>query len=232
VAIEWSRTFKVNTWGKTKGMTPEQLGYTPADEPMTPQEFRARVEQALISGLGSGVIDPTPDKHIDVAAGSNTLEADAIPCFSLNRYDAPFVAHDGHRIYPKSGRYVDNFPRQNLENGNSKDRQTGGRYKEMVRCAKRLIGELVDDQVITRDYPGYLTECLVYNVPIDRFGNYRRYDDLNGVFDFLWHGLKEEEKYLKWTEPSELLMVFRGRPDRKPSTALTAIDRAWRRLVE
>jgi hypothetical protein len=230
VAVEWTDTIKVDTWGKTAGLTPSQLGYTPVDEPMTPQEFRRRVEQAMTSAFGCSTVDTTPDKHIGVASGSNTLDADVVPCFALDRYDAPRVTVRGHRIYPKSGGYVDNFPQQNYDNGVAKNNATGRRYKEIVRCVKRLVGELYAERIIPRDYPGYLLECLVYNVPSDRFGHVRRYDDMQAVFRYLWNGLKDEGVYLTWHEPSELLMLFRGRPDRIPRNAWNVIDKAWDRI--
>jgi hypothetical protein len=230
IAVEWNETIKVHTWGDTTGMTHSQLGYTPVDELITPQEFRRRVERAMTSAFGSGMVDTTPDKHVGVAAGPNTLDADVVPCFALNRYDAPQVAHRGHRIYPKSGGSVDNFPKQNYDNGVAKNNATGRRYKEIVRCVKRLAGELYDERLILRDYPGYLLECLVYNVPNERFGHLRRYDDLQAVFGYLWNGLQDGDAYLKWHEPSELLMLFRGRPDRSPRNALNVIDKAWERI--
>ena len=46
VAAEWTDTFKVHTWRDTAGMTAEQLGYVRAVEPVTPAEFRRRVERA------------------------------------------------------------------------------------------------------------------------------------------------------------------------------------------
>jgi len=231
IAVEWNETFKVKTWGDTAGMTPAQLGYTPADETLSPAEFRRRVERAMISAFGSGPVDTTPDKHIGVAASTNTLDADVVACFALNRYDAPHRAVRGHRIYPKSGaRPVDNFPKQNYDNGVAKNNATGRRYKEIVRCVKRLVGELYDDRVIPRDYPGYLLECLVYNVPNDRFGHTRRYDDMQSVFRYLWNGLGSLSTYNTWTEPSELLMLFRGRPDRIPENARNVIEKAWQRI--
>lgn len=230
IAVEWNETIKVMTWGDTAGMTPAQLGYTPVDEPVTTAEFRRRVERAMIGAFGSGPVDTTPDKHIGVAAGTNTLDADVVPCFALNRYDAPRLAHRGHRIFPKSGGFVDNYPGQNYDNGVAKNNATGHRYKEIVRCVKRLVGELYDDGAIPRDYPGYLLECLVYNVPNDRFGHSRRYDDLQAVFRFLWNGLGNEGTYVGWTEPSGLLMLFRGRPDRVPANARNVIEKAWQRI--
>jgi hypothetical protein len=231
IAVEWTETIKVRTWGETLRMTPEQLGYTPVAEPVTPAEFRKRVERALATAFDRSTIDTTPDKHIGVAAGSTTLDADVVPCFALNRYDAPHTYHRGHRIFPKNGTApVDNYPKQNYDNGVAKNSATGRRYKEIVRCTKRLVGELYDERIITRDYPGYLLESLVYNAPNSCFGHTRRYDDMQAVLRFLWIGLGEAGTYNSWTEPSGLLMLFRGRPDRIPANARNVIEKAWVRI--
>jgi len=230
VAVEWGNTIRVGTWGKTLGMSPAELGYTPAVEPMTPKEFRRRVEKALTDAVSAGSVDTSPDKCIGVAAGTNTLDADVVPCFALNRYDAPRVSHPGHRIYPKSGGEVDNYPQQNYDNGVTKNDQTNKRYKQIIRCVKRLEGELYDDGDIPRDYPGYLIECLIYNVPNDHFGHRLRYDDMRAVLAFLWNGLRDENLYMQWTEPSQLLMLFRGRPDRIPTNAFNLVDKAWKKM--
>lgn len=230
VAVEWTETFKVDTWGETSGMSAAALGYTPATESITTVEFRRRVERAMLDTFGSGKVDTSPDKHIGVAAGAGTLDADVVPCFEMHRYDAVGVYFVGHRIFPKTGGYVDNFPKQNYDNGVTKNSATRRRYKEIVRCVKRLVGELYDDGDIARDYPGYLLECLVFNAPNGCFGHYRRYDDMQAVFRYLWQGLQDRGVYETWTEPSKLLMLFRGRPDRIPANALKVIDRAWDRI--
>lgn len=230
VAVEWRNTFVVDTWGKTAGMTSEQLGYTPASEPMTPALFRSTVERALVTSFNAGDVDTSPDKHIGVAATSVTLEADVVPCFSMHRYDNIGRFVEGHRIYPKSGGYVDNFPQQNYDNGVRKNTSTSRRYKEIVRCSKRLITECFELNLIPRDYPGYLTERLLYNVPNDRFGHYRRFDAITAALGYLQWGLGNRETYESWTEPSELVMLFRGHVDRKPANALRIVTAALHRL--
>jgi hypothetical protein len=105
VCVEWTDFYYVSTWGKTAGKGPTELGYTPNHDPMTHAEFSARVERALVRHLGAGNVDTSGDKAIDVAAGSNTLKADVIPCFELRRWDEPtptgYVI--GQRLFPKSG---------------------------------------------------------------------------------------------------------------------------------
>lgn len=234
VCVEWTDFFYVSTWGKTAGMGASELGYTPNDDPMTPSEFRARVERALVRHFGSGSVDTSGDKAIDVAAGSNTLDADVIPCFELRRWDEPtptgFVV--GQRLYPKSGGSIDNFPQQNYDNGVSKNTLTNRRYKQIVRCVKKLETEMFEEGRISRDYPGYLIECLVYNVPNSKFGNYRLYADMQSVFDWLWDATNTQADAEKLEEVNALLMLFRGRPDRSVRNAHNFIDTAWRRLNE
>jgi hypothetical protein len=230
VAVEWTETAKVKKWSDAEGLSAQQLGYSPVTPAMTPEEFRRRVERAVTKAFGSGLVDTTPDKHIGVEAGTATLDADVVPCWKLHRYAAPGRYVFGHRLFPKSGGVVDNYPKQNYDNGVAKSNATGRRYKEIVRCVKRLVAELYDDSVIRVDYPGYLLECLVFNVPNDRFGHERRYDDMQGVFRYLWNGLKGADVYLKWHEPSRLKMLFRGRPDRIPANARTVIEKAWQRI--
>jgi hypothetical protein len=215
---------------KTSNMTPAELGYTPVEDPMTKQDFRNLVEKALIAAFGAGPVDTTPDKCIGVAAGNSTLDADVVPCFALHRYDAPRVYHPGHRIFPKSGSHVDNFPQQNYDNGVTKNDQTSKRYKQIVRCVKRLEGELFDEAAIPRDYPGYLIECLVYNVPNDHFGHTKRYDDMRAVLAWLWNNLRDENVYNEWTELSDLKWLFKNRPDRIPKNAFNLVDKAWDKM--
>lgn len=230
IAVEWTRTAKIRQWGSTAKLTPAQLGFTPVAPSMTSDEFRGRVERALIRALGSAV-DVAPDKHIGVAAGSGTLEADVVPCFELHRYDDVNYYVVGHRIFPKSGGYVDNFPRQNYDNGVAKNNSTNHRYKEIVRAFKRLAGELYDDKAVSFDYPGYLAESLVFNAPDTCFGHSRRYDDLLRVMLFLQAGL-QDGSYDTWTEPNKLVMLFRGHADRFPRNAELLVNASIDWLVK
>jgi hypothetical protein len=232
VCVEWTDFFKVSTWGKTAGMGPVELRYTPSTNPMTPAEFRARVERALVRRFGAASVDTGGDKAIDVAADSSTLDADVVPCFEMHRYDTPDSHVVGQRLYPKSGGHVDNFPQQNYDNGVAKNTLTHRRYKQVVRCIKRLEAELFEEGRIPKEYPGYLIECLVYNVPNSKFGNSSLYADLRAVFDYLWDTTSSEQEADKLQEVNELLMLFRGRPDRIPKNAHAFIATAWRRITE
>jgi hypothetical protein len=233
VAVEWTEQFKVWTWGETAGMTAEQLNYTPVAEMITPAEFRERVELAIVGAFGAITIDLSGDKAIHVIRDEGSLDADVVPCFSLRRYDRQTVFHEGHRIFRKDTHYlgyVDNFPEQHKRNGIAKNAATGRRYKEIVRCLKRLEGDLVSDGMLTREYPGYLVECLLYNVPNDRFGHLRRYDDLDQALIWLWQTLGDTPQTNELVEVSELQWLFRDRTERSAANARDVVYKAWNRL--
>lgn len=231
VVVEWTEWAYVSTITETKHITPAQLGYTPlaVSKGPTHAEFRGQVERALFAAFIPSSVDTTGDKAINVAKGTGSLDADVIPCFELHRYDAPGVHHVGHRIFPKSGGLIDNFPKQNLDNGRAKNNRTSRRYKQIVRCLKRLEGELLADRKIAREYPGYLVECMLYNVPDHYFtADSRLHHTLRSCLIYLWGGLREPEKYNAWLEVNELLMLFRGWTGRRnPDEALRTVDAAW-----
>jgi hypothetical protein len=233
IAVEWTNTVYVSRIGSTLEMTAQQLGYTPAEIDITPREFRERVERAMRGAFNAGDVDTSGDKAIHVVRGPNSLDADVVPCFANNRYDGPGVAHPGHRVYSKDSGYathVVNYPEQNKQNGNTKNAATGRRYKEIVRCLKRLEGELADEGLIPREYPGYLVECLLYNVPNEKFGHTRRYDDLDQALIWLWETLGNEEAVQNLVEVNDLIYLFRGHSDRIPSNARHFVYQACNRL--
>jgi hypothetical protein len=232
VAVEWTDWHYVATVEATTGMTPTQLGYDPVQAGPTPREFRAQVERALYAAFPVSSVNTSGDKAINVTRGQGSLDADVIPCFELHRYDAPRLDHVGHRIFPRSGGPIDNFPQQNLDNGRAKNNRTNRRYKQIVRCLKRVEGELVAEGRIAREYPGYLVECMLYNVPDHYFTSEPTLlQTLRNCLAFLWGGLREPSAYESWVEVNQLLMLFRGWSGaRDPAEALRMIDAAWGRI--
>jgi hypothetical protein len=81
----------------------------------------------------------------------------------------------------REGRPIVNFPRQHRINGDRKDRSTGGRFKEVVRLAKRLKKLTGRAESI----PSYLLECLLYNVPDDVYRTSSAEDAYRGALEWL-----------------------------------------------
>jgi hypothetical protein len=86
----------------------------------------------------------------------------------------------------REGRSIVNFPKQHRRNGDQKDRQTGGRFKEVVRSAKR-VRRLAERERMIADgaAPSYLLECLLYNVPDDVYRTPSTVEAYRGALDWL-----------------------------------------------
>jgi hypothetical protein len=232
IAVEWQEQFYVQPFGEAVGLSAVQLGYEPAgfNVAPTPAVFRASVERAMVAAFGDQV-DISGASAIHVVRGEDALDADVVPCFAMRRYDRPNYFWEGHRVFRKDSGYfhwADNYPEQQRQNGNAKNAATRRRYKELVRCLKRIEGELVDQRILGRGYPSYLIECLVYNVPNDVILGGTRYEALDRALVWLWDALATQA--MAFEEVSGLLWMFRGRTDRIPANARNLVYLAWNRL--
>jgi len=84
------------------------------------------------------------------------------------RYPVPGARRYEQGVYfrDREGRPIVNFPKQHRRNGDEKDLRTGGRFKQVVRAAKRVRRLAERDRMIADGAaPSYLLECLLYNVP-------------------------------------------------------------------
>jgi hypothetical protein len=104
------------------------------------------------------------------------LRADVVVCIQYRKYpEYPRDENDfieGMTFYvPSEERWVINYPKIHYKNGVEKNKKTGGWYKPTVRMFKNARTYLVDRGVIPDDLaPSYFLECLLYNVPNDKFG--------------------------------------------------------------
>lgn len=233
VAVEWIGSFATMKVFDAKDLQDADLDLVdvpPGSPPQTPADWRAQVERALLAALGSAV-DTSGDKAVTVGASSSTLDADVVPCYRLRRYDSRTVFHEGIRLFPRSGGHVDNWPQQNLENGRAKNTATGRRYKETVRCIKRLENDMLDRGVIGKEVHSYLLECLTYNVANARFNSASYLERTRSVLAWLWAGLRTEgdraNEYEDWHEVNELKYLFRSTQRWTRLEAYEFVNRAW-----
>jgi hypothetical protein len=162
----------------TSLLTPaERARERAAAEPaaMTFLGFRKLVEQALVDYFGSQRVHPK-EKCLRVDKRAGYVDADVVPAFEVQRYTSypPSGAPDfieGIAIKPLSGGdLIINYPKEHRANGASKNEECEGRYKPTVRQVKRLRRKAVDAGLFDRKAaPGYLLECMVFNVPTDFF---------------------------------------------------------------
>ncbi|WP_432457578.1 nucleotidyltransferase domain-containing protein [Cellulomonas iranensis] len=136
----------------------------------TPSDFRSRVHRALNDYYGAQRVD-SRDKCLRVAKQDGYVDADVVPAFQYRRYTSfpsygPATYDEGIRIDPLTGGPIVNYPKMHKRNGERKNSATATQYKSTVRQIKRLRRLAVDRGLVQKGAaPGYLLECMTYNLP-------------------------------------------------------------------
>lgn len=96
------------------------------------------------------------------------------------------VYEQGVFFRDREGRRIVNFPKQHRRSGDLKDLSTGGRFKEVVRTAKRNRRMAERKRMIAEGAaPSYLLECLLYNVPDNVYRTSSPGEAYSGAFEWL-----------------------------------------------
>lgn len=133
-------------------------------------QFVTDVEAALVAAFGRAAVT-VKNKCIKIEGNGHRLDADVVPAHQYREYvsvpNYPRATYiEGVQIRPRSGGSILNFPKHHIANGQDKNQQTDGRYKDTVRQYKNMLAEAVRDNVLDAgQVPGYFTECLLSNVP-------------------------------------------------------------------
>jgi hypothetical protein len=136
----------------------------------------------------------------------------------------------GGEIMPDDAPFwrVINWPDQHYENGVTKNSATSRRYKAIVRILKSLCIHM-DESGITeaRNLPGFLLECLVWNVPNSYFGHSTHSGDVRTSLAYLYKNTMADDDCQEWGEVSELKYLFRRAQQWTREQAHTFIGAAW-----
>ena len=136
-------------------------------------DFRNQVIMALKSHYGTNLVDDSGQKSIKIASlsTSNRLNADAVPCITYRHYHNLSIVAEGIAFQtPGSNHWIVNYPKLHLRNGSHKNSRTNMRYKPAIRMFKNARERIVtNNPSLKGKYPSYFVECLLYNVPDNRF---------------------------------------------------------------
>lgn len=132
-------------------------------------DFKNDIYNALKSELTENQVH-WGDKCINVDANTNRVEADVVPCLQFRLYKK-FISHDnqsfveGMKFFDTSeNKEILNFPKIHLKNCESKNIDTEGKFKDLVRIYKNMRNDLVESGVIGEDVaPSYYIENMLYN---------------------------------------------------------------------
>ena len=157
--------------------------------------FKDEVEEALINYFGRSAVT-RGNKAFDVHETSYHVEADVAAFFEHRRYcaDGSFLEGVELRTDRENMRVI-NWPEQHYANGCRKNNDTGTRFKSIVRVLKALSNEMTESRVSGGDIPGFLIECLVWNVLNTNFQHSTYTDDVKAALVFLYEHTKAENSF-------------------------------------
>ena len=189
-----------------EGTTAETFGIIPASYHY--DQFKNEVGQALVDYFGHSAVK-RGNKAFDVHETSYHVEADVAAFFEHWRYQTNSKPLKGVELLTdKENRRIINWPEQHYENGVNKNKQTGTRYKSVVRILKSLSNEMTEQGISAGDVPGFLIECLVWNVLNVQFQNDSYWADVRFALAFLFNNTLVYEDCKEWGEVSELIYLF------------------------
>ena len=156
-------------------------------------EYKNEVENALRRYFTGDCVHRR-NKSIKVDGNTYRKQADTVPAFGIHHYcnsEKDDYSHyqEGITIYTDDGHIINNFPKQHIKNGRSKNTETNHYYKKMVRIAKKMRF-LMNDYGYTgaQNVSSFGVESLLWNVPDDIFKKWTIYkyafdEVVNYLFD-------------------------------------------------
>jgi len=175
------------------GTTREDFGFSASD--YLYESFKNEVEESLVQYFGRNAVE-RGNKAFDVHETRYHVEADVAAFFVHRRYDENKDYHEGVSLRTdKEKRKIINWPEQHYRNGVGKNNDTSRRFKSLVRIVKALCNEMSDAGIsAAKPIPGFLIECLVWNVPDDKFGNSMYWSDTRACLAYLFNNTMREEQ--------------------------------------
>lgn len=201
---------------------------------VTSDAVRQAVQEALVSYFGRDRVRPK-NKCLRIEKRDGYVDADVVPAQQYRLF-TEYPAYgsprwiEGIRIQPLKGSAIINYPKEHIRNGQAKNSRCNDRYKPTVRQMKRLRRKAVDAGLLSRsDAPGYLLECMVYNVPTQYFGSDAP-DRLIEVVRYL-HSFSAERFFSDFWSGDHIHKLFDTDPgEHNQYTAVRVIDQLWNLL--
>lgn len=172
------------------------------------ERFKNDIGEALVSRFGASAVQ-RGNKAFDVKDNTYRVDADVAPFFEHRVYLPGGRYHQGVALLTDRGERIVNWPDQHYRNGVAKNDRTQRRYKRVVRILKRLTIEMEASGAVREGrVPGFLIECLSYNVGDDHFGCDSYLATVRAVLAEIYHAGCPGGGGDRWSEASELKMLF------------------------
>lgn len=116
----------------------------------------------LVKKYGNGYVE-MGSKTIKIKDTNNRKAVDVVPCIEYRYYTDPSNTNSKHFKGISLKNSIYNFPKIHKENGKDKMSYTNNMYKKYIRIFKNFRKK------VGYEFPSYFIECLLYNVPNDKF---------------------------------------------------------------
>lgn len=191
-----------------KEKTKEDFGLTTPSS-YSYSEFKDDVETALVNKFGRDQVKRN-DKCITIKGTAQRVQTDVVPTWIYRRYSADGSYVLGSMFKADSGTWIENFPKQHIENAIKKNTNTRKRFKRLTRLHRKLRYKMKDDGIaFNGNITSFLLECLVWNVPNQIMNDYDTWTDrLKQSIIYIHEQTKEDSTSKEWGEVSELLYLF------------------------
>ena len=198
------------------GMTRADFGHF--DSGYTFSQFKNELEEALVLHFGRTSVT-RGNKSLTVRENGYRVEADVAPFFEFRKYEHNKSYVAGVALFPDKGIRIENFPERLLdswpsiplhyENGVTKNWETSRRFKGVVRILKRLRNNIAESGNHTvQSVPGYLIECLTWNVPNQEFFSDTVCARVQAVLNCIWRNTREDSSCSSWREVDNIKNLF------------------------
>ena len=142
-------------------------------------QFKNELEEALVAHFGRAAVK-RGNKAFNIRETAYHVEADVAPFWELRQYWENGLYRAGVALRTDRGMRIENYPERlvdywpstplHYENGVSKNDDTSRRFKGVVRILKKIRNEMEEaDSSSAKAIPGYLLECMTWNVPNEGF---------------------------------------------------------------
>jgi hypothetical protein len=180
IVVQLNSTWQEDLTGLTayEQLVHQAQGYAQVNGLGVWNDFRGKVLVALRNRYGAGSVTEGRNA-LTVSAGTGRLAADVVVALQYRKYTrflggSPSQWVEGISFWSRpDSRRVINFPKPHYDNAVAKNGwlRTNGWYKPSVRMFKNARNRLVDEGwLLSSITPSYFLECLLYNVPDDRWG--------------------------------------------------------------
>ncbi|MDG5818119.1 nucleotidyltransferase [Natronococcus sp. A-GB7] len=158
------------------------------------RDFYGDVKSALKTKFGSKAVK-IDDKAVKLDSDhcSLPLNVDVVPAQEYRVYysyppgdSEPDLTRGIFFRDQFKGTDIYNFPKEHRWNGENKNSRCNGNYKETIRMFKHARNHIGDKLLFGNgDVPSYFIECLLYNIPYQRFRKSDLGDRFVAVLEFL-----------------------------------------------